>query len=94
MISWEANCVARSDTNGVDARGSKSFRGKRRQPKGVITDRDLASIMRLSRPSVTSVSTVSEGSGAIQSSILPSNKTGVVGVNQDRAYSTFDPILE
>lgn len=78
IVSWDANCAANEETNGVDLRSSASLRGQVKRAKAEIVDKDPGSAVGLPGPFIPNLPPASGNSGVIKSFILPGNKTGVV----------------
>jgi hypothetical protein len=87
VSSWEVNCAANNETNGVDLRTQGSALRKRdvvigptgrRLAKANIIDLSHNNAVGLPDPFLPKLPSVNGSTGVIKSFILPSNKTGVV----------------
>ncbi|CAE6473945.1 unnamed protein product [Rhizoctonia solani] len=81
---WQANCVARNNTNGVDFRqsgdiGRFKMSEKKRRPMAEIGAGPAQSI-DLPRPNLPTQPDITNGTGVIKAYVLPDKKTGVLMV--------------
>ncbi len=80
-FSWDNNCAATNDTNGVDERSFVgASRSRPRRPHAALLRRTAGEEMELSLPSpfLPTLQPTNGSSTLVKSFILPGNKTGVV----------------
>lgn len=79
LCSWENNCAANEDTNGVDLKSANIVKPtKKKQPRAAIVDKSNQNAVGLPGPFIPTLPTVGGSDGVIKSYILPGNTTGVV----------------
>ncbi len=78
--SWEANCAANAQTNGIDYRNAISafhVPGSK-LAKGVILDQSVGRVAHPSDSLVPQMLPTPGSNGVVKSYVLPGDKTGVV----------------
>ena len=80
VCSWEANCAATEDTNGVDLKGSQFHNDAKtkKRARAAIVDIAPKNAVGLPDPFLPTLPPASGSTGVIKSFILPGGKTGVV----------------
>lgn len=81
MFSWDNNCAATDDTNGIDERLSlRASSGRRRYPRAALLNPGAGSVSELDLPSplLPTLQTIKGNNSMMKSFILPGNNTGVV----------------
>lgn len=84
MLSWETNCAANNETNGVDNKptsGSKRQVIERKLARASIIDIAPSNAVGLPSQFIPSLPLANGSTGVIKSYVLPGNKTGVVSVS-------------
>lgn len=81
--SWQANCAANNETNGVDLKTqglAPNIRGsKRKLARASVMDIAPSNAVGLPSQFIPTLPPANGSTGVIKSFILPSKKTGVVG---------------